>query len=398
MSLLLNLLRQVLEYYGVPPEELLQRCEVLLNGIAHRIEPHLPSNAFSRTHLQQLCAISRNYSMSWIWERKKYGPTRSFVRRLGQILSLTPSQRPHLQLVQNLNSLESEQSRTVTPSLADVLWLADDREPSARFRFDEWNEVVPRTTFPMSTTSNRRAQKGTVVEEDALNKISALEDELARLRAQIAAIVTVHGARNGDHLTCSDAVNSSNSPCSILPKPPITSTPVLITHCNTVTPPPPPPPPPVLLPSGFDPHNSAVELIKQRRAARKIRSVSDSAALQKDETLPSMMDVLKDINKVKLRAVERSPGGTPLSKSKKTVRSQWDPAALIAEALKEKFAAQNNVNDSFDKENRSYDASPFSSPDTPMVGRHIWKPSIKQALNRTEELVQVSATKARVLI
>lgn len=49
------------------------------------------------------------------------------------------------------------------------------------------------------------------------------------------------------------------------------------------------------------------------------------------------------------------------------VKSQWDPAALIAEALKEKFAAQNNISDSFDKENRSYDASPFSSPDTPMV-------------------------------
>ncbi|KAJ6660129.1 hypothetical protein lerEdw1_018056 [Lerista edwardsae] len=58
MSLLLNLLRQLLEYYGVPPE----------------------------------------------------------------------------QLVQNLNSLESEQSSTVAPSLADVLWMAGDREPSARFR------------------------------------------------------------------------------------------------------------------------------------------------------------------------------------------------------------------------------------------------------------------------
>ncbi|KAJ6660112.1 hypothetical protein lerEdw1_018038 [Lerista edwardsae] len=285
-------------------------------------------------------------------------------------------------------------------------------------RFDGWNEVVPLTTFPVTTASNRRGQKGTVVEEDAFKKISALEDELAHLRAQIAAIVTMHGARNGNLSSKfvwllimmplflvsplsnyigsslvsvgSAAVNSSDSPTGIHPKPPMTSSPVLTT--------PPPPPPPVMLSSGVDPRHSAIELIKQRRAASKTRSVSDSAALQKDKTLPSMMDVLKDINKVKLRAVERSPGGTPLPKSKATVTSQWDPAALIAEALKEKFAAQNSVNDSFDKENRSYDASPFSSPDTPLVGRLVWKPSIKPALNRREELVQVPAIKARVLI
>lgn len=94
-------------------------------------------------------------------------------------------------------------------------------------------------------------------------------------------------------------MNSSNSLSSIHPKPPMTSAPVL------TTPLPPPLPPPVMLSSGVDPCNSAMELIKQRRAASKTRSVSDSAALQKDKTLPSMMDVLKDINKVKLRAVER---------------------------------------------------------------------------------------------
>ena len=43
-----------------------------------------------------------------------------------------------------------------------------------------------------------------------------------------------------------------------------------------------------------------------------------------------------------------------------------DPAALIAEALKKKFAHKPK-DDSFDKENCSAELSPFSSPDTPRV-------------------------------
>lgn len=62
----------------------------------------------------------------------------------------------------------------------------------------------------------------------------------------------------------------------------------------------------------------------------------------------------------------RSPGGTPLPRIKKTIRSHWDPAAVIAEALKQKFASQRH-DDSFDKENRSCDESPFSSPENHAV-------------------------------
>ncbi|KAF7254626.1 Mitochondrial fission regulator 2 [Varanus komodoensis] len=138
MSLLLNLLKQLLEYYGVPPELLLRRCKICLNRIAHMIGSHLSSNTLSRTHFQHLCAISRSclvrfinpppytfllasifrsmqcigqYSkkehfsscilklqISWAWERKEYGSTRSFIRRLGNCLLLTPTPRPHFPL------------------------------------------------------------------------------------------------------------------------------------------------------------------------------------------------------------------------------------------------------------------------------------------------------------
>ncbi|XP_048345972.1 mitochondrial fission regulator 2 isoform X2 [Sphaerodactylus townsendi] len=391
MSLLLSLLRQLLEYYGVPPEVVLQRCEICLYRIARMFRSHHPLNTFSEILFQQLRAISRSYLMSWSWETKKYGSTRSFVRRLGKIISLAPYPRAHIQLVRCLNSLDSMEHSivsSVTPSLADVLWIPNGNgESSARFRFDEQAESV----LLSAASSKRTAPKAIVENGNAIKKISALEEELSHLRAQIAAIISVHGARS--YHSCSDTVNSSNTPWSTFPQSAMTSTPASISPCTTVIPP--PPPLPDALPSQRDPHISTTELIKQRRAANKIKDVNGGARCQKAEGVPSMTDVLKDINKVKLRAIERSPGGTPLPKTKKVNRLQWDPAALIAKALKEKFAAHSSYDDSFDKENRSSDASPFSSPETPVIGHHILKPNTKQARIKAEEFKQVSATRAR---
>ncbi|XP_044304870.1 mitochondrial fission regulator 2 [Varanus komodoensis] len=384
MSLLLNLLKQLLEYYGVPPELLLRRCKICLNRIAHMIGSHLSSNTLSRTHFQHLCAISRSCLISWAWERKEYGSTRSFIRRLGNCLLLTPTPRPHFPMIQSLNSLESDQSYYIAPSLADVLWMADDdRAQCAKFRYDEWREVVTPSTLPAPVGSKEIVQKTTVVNEDAFQKISALENELAHLRRQIASIVAADRTGN-------DQSRTMKSHSGGLPQPTMTSSPVPVSLCNVVVPPAPPPPP---LPSNLDSCNSAIELIKQRRAANPGRHITESVGWKTVKTAPSMMDVLKDMKKVKLRTVERSPGGTPLPKTKKIMQSSWDPAALIAEALKEKFASQSNGEDSFDKENRSYGASPFSSPDTPVVGCRILKPSMKQTYIRAEELTHVSATK-----
>lgn len=68
-----------------------------------------------------------------------------------------------------------------------------------------------------------------------------------------------------------------------------------------------------------------------------------------------------------LSFLSRSPGGTPVTRrrSKGGVASLSDPAALIAEALKRKFA-QHRHNNSSDKEN-SLELSPFGSPESPKV-------------------------------
>lgn len=63
----------------------------------------------------------------------------------------------------------------------------------------------------------------------------------------------------------------------------------------------------------------------------------------------------------------RSPGGTPLPRTKKRRSLPLDPVSLLTRALKQKFAHQTYDDDSSDKENRSFDASPFSSPEAPMV-------------------------------
>lgn len=65
--------------------------------------------------------------------------------------------------------------------------------------------------------------------------------------------------------------------------------------------------------------------------------------------------------------LSRSPGGTPVGRrrSKGGAALLNDPAALIAEALKRKFAKHRH-NNSSDKEN-SLDLSPFGSPEVPKV-------------------------------
>uniref|UniRef100_A0A4W5MQI3 Mitochondrial fission regulator n=1 Tax=Hucho hucho TaxID=62062 RepID=A0A4W5MQI3_9TELE len=176
----------------------------------------------------------------------------------------------------------------------------------------------------------------------ALRKITALEDELLKLRAQIAMIVTAppSGPAHSQNLPGTPGM----SPASVL-----TSTP----PC-----PPPPPPPPCPPPPSSSVELSAVEdLIQQGREASKGHAVGQGP-------VPTMLDVLNNLNQVKLRSVQRSPGGTPVRRRRsKGTALLSDPASMIAEALRRKFA-HRRLDDSFDKENRSAELSPFGSPDT----------------------------------
>ncbi|NXP91758.1 MTFR2 regulator, partial [Passerina amoena] len=309
-----------------------------------------------------------------VCREKEYGSTRSVVRRLGTILAFEPYPRPYFPFVQDPSPIGYDEQNAapapVAPSLADVLWVANDEgQACTRLRTElrrkEKSTGPPDPYLRLDSVQHipKSSPQKVGVDQAALQKISALEAELTFLRAQIAAIVSVQTLGS----IPSQAFKTLSTADGFYPLPAMTSTPLSVSHNHFVIPS--PPPLPSGAPSAVDASNSALELIKQRRAARNSDSAAaNSADHQGTKNFPSMMDVLKDLNKVQLRAVERSPGGTPLSRPKKMQSSDWDPVAVLTHALKQKFAHKNDdEDDSLDKENNSFDSSSFSSPEVPVV-------------------------------
>ncbi|XP_027706557.1 mitochondrial fission regulator 2 isoform X2 [Vombatus ursinus] len=386
MSLMLNLLRQLLEYFGIPREQFTPIWEAHANGrsIVRVIVTRLSSNLFSRADLYQLWATILS-----IWENKEYGSTRSVVRSIGKILPLEPCPRPNFELFQYLNSLDYDQHGSaltpIVPTFADILCVANEDIGLAKFRNCIWKNYkdktelfnsVPPSLIPVSR--QRKQINDLPVTEAAIKKIAALEDELSILRSQIAAIVGIQETENSR--STFDSLTSYDMPDNLGPLPSTTSSHSSVPRCfspSVIHPPPPPPPPPLLPPSSTpsvsdisDSGSSRDGLIKERHVTNKTDS-SKCAKNQRTKDVPSIMDVLKDMDKVKLRAIERSPGGRPVHKSRRQ-SSHWDPVSIISHALKQKFAFQEG--DSFEKESSSWDSS-FSSPETPKFGRPILQPN-----------------------
>lgn len=349
-----------------------------------------------------------------IWINKDYGSTRSIVRIIGKILPLEPCPRPNFELIPLLNSVESGNCGSVIPSFADILCVANDEEANyLRFRNVIWkNEEEEKSKFfhplqvvwdPLSPAPrhNKPMKNDQPVSEAAIKKIAALEDELTFLRSQIATIVQMQELKNrtnsgsfdlndgpgglgqmpssetAQQSVESDPFSSSGLPC---PPPP----PPLPPHFSSL------PPPCSLVQPGSnntcDSDNSATKMKKQHPSAASKTNYSHHSKNQKNQDVPNMLDVLKDMNKIKLRAIERSPGGRPIHKRKRQ-NSQWDPVSLISQALKQKFAFQGD--DSFEKENRSWESSPFSSPETSRFGHHISQSELKEELTNTKGVTKV---------
>ncbi|NXH83429.1 MTFR1 regulator, partial [Edolisoma coerulescens] len=267
---------------------------------------------------------------SVLWSSKPYGSSRSIVRKIGTNLSLIQCPRVHFQLISHVTEGNSpaQLREDAVASFADVGWIAEDEgEVSTRLRSEVWSKPTqplpgeahhsrksPCRQMPLQSPEEEPVPRSAVMaNEEALQKISALENELASLRAQIAKIVTLQEQQN---LT---TVGSS----------PVASAAVAV-------PPPPPPPPPPLPPpppSGLQQSKSAIDLIKERRNKKMNAGQNVVENGPKKPEVPNMLEILKDMNSVKLRSVKRSSEGT-----KSKVSQPADPATLIAEALKKKFA------------------------------------------------------------
>nr|XP_021503020.1 mitochondrial fission regulator 2 isoform X2 [Meriones unguiculatus] len=282
-----------------------------------------------------------------------------------------PLHKPPL-LMHLMNSKESEDYEPGVPSFADVLCVASDEEASClRFRHSIWKKEEEREIAlfhpsklvwdPSSPAlrQNKPVKDDLSVNDAAVKKIAALEDELAFLRSQIAAIVTMQDPREG-FIDLSDG-------CSVEQAPSMSVTtglsgepdhfPSVVLSSSSSPPPPPPLPQFFLQPPSSPPLQPGSAHTCEMKWHSSVKKTHDS---QRVSDVPHMLDVLKDMNKVKLRPVERSPGGRPIQK-KKRQSSQWDPVSVISNALKQKFAF---LDDSFDNENRSWECSPFSSPET----------------------------------
>ncbi|KAM9627012.1 mitochondrial fission regulator 1 isoform 1-T2 [Trichechus inunguis] len=265
---------------------------------------------------------------SVLWSGKPYGSSRSIVRKIGTNLSLIQCPRVQFQLTSHEAEWSSSHpGEDAVASFADVGWVAKERgECSTRIRTEvrsrhqlqddlTFFEKPPSRQVSLSNLSQEEPPPRTaaLASEEALQKICALENELAALRAQIAKIVTLQEQQT---LTAGDL----NSTASATTAPP------------SVLPPPPPPPPP--LPSaGFHQGRSAIDLIKERREQKASAGKILVKNSPKKPDMPNMLEILKDINSVKLRSVKRSEQDV-----KPKPVDTADPAALIAEALKKKFA------------------------------------------------------------
>ncbi|XP_078069789.1 mitochondrial fission regulator 2 [Mustelus asterias] len=336
MSRLLNFICELLEYFGISSDLLIQQ-----------------------------------------WQSKPYGQSRSIVRRIGSSLPLNHWPRVCFQLLEGLRVPDScnYSHKPMVPSLADVLWIADDEgETFTRFRNEVRSVKVEQMINPMqercrptASMNHLKSRNSTwnigASNENALNKISQLEDELSRLRSQIAMLVTMQDQRSG----------TPSTPAASVPPPKLTSTPLGALYDPSPTAPPPPPPPPPM--STTD--NSAASAQDLVRKCQAMKSNSSHVTIKSKPTENSsrsfsMMDVLKDMQNVKLRVVARSPGGTPMGKKPAIKAPVSDPAALIADALKRKFS-HRYLNDSSDNENELFEFSPLSSPETSRFGQHHLK-------------------------
>jgi len=170
-----------------------------------------------------------------------------------------------------------------------------------------------------SSTENKPSAEGA--------KINQLEDELAKLRAQIAMIVSGSAPL---------APPSQPAPIAVVP-------PIIL---QAPPPPPPPPPPPA-------PSNNIAPVIKINKTA-----VKQTKKVDEEESAPNLSDVLRGLSSVKLKSVpNRSPGGTPMKAIKSSKAESNDPADIIARALKEKF---RNTRTSYDSPETDSSPSGFS--------------------------------------
>ncbi|PVD23188.1 hypothetical protein C0Q70_16451 [Pomacea canaliculata] len=154
----------------------------------------------------------------------------------------------------------------------------------------------------------------------------------------------------------------------------------------------PPPPPPMMLPSLKQTKpvvgGSLSEILKQVSLTTPSSDSNSNNNNSKKGSL-DMTTVLKDLGKVKLKPVERSPGGTPVNKNPKP--SATDPASIIAEALKRKFRNHVQHSPDVDKENENHDFDSSDNSPKFKFGQHVLRKT-QRRLSLIQETTQLATS------
>ncbi|KAM5211553.1 mitochondrial fission regulator 1 [Hipposideros larvatus] len=295
---------------------------------------------------------------SVLWSGKPYGSSRSIVRKIGTNLSLIQCPRVQFQLTSPTTGRSpSLPEEDAVASFADVGWVAtEEGERSTRRRTEVQSRPPRQDDLPFSEKPPSRPcslpnlspeeppPKTPLANEEALQKICALENELAALRAQIAKIVILQEQQN---LVTGDVDSATVTPAA---------------PCV------PPPPPPPLPPSAPPQSASAIDLIRARREKKAGAGNTLDKDNPKKPDMPNMLEILKDINSVKLRSVKRSE-----QELKPKPVDTTDPAALIAEALKKKFAYRYRSNSQGEAEKGTPKSAAEATSETVLFGPHMLK-------------------------
>ncbi|XP_037097757.1 mitochondrial fission regulator 1-like [Syngnathus acus] len=289
-----------------------------------------------------------------IWQNKPHGSTRSVVRRIGSTLPLKPPQRACFQELPGLPSLRPMDGPMV-PTLADIAWIvADEEETYARVRSDsrplkhEWRPTPLLVLHRNSSVPNFR-REGKRMEGlrkpgvTALNRTTALQDELSKLRAQIAKIVAEDTGSNPltpDLLSPDDTTMSfSMAPFETAPYQPAATVAAsfvisdvteedeeeeddekdMVSVVSELVP---DPLPPVSMTA-----SATFDLDRPSMDYREAEE--DTVSLSKSTSFADVMDILKDMNRMKMSKDRFNRGCTSLREE--------DSASLISEALRKKF-------------------------------------------------------------
>ncbi|XP_021346545.1 mitochondrial fission regulator 2-like isoform X2 [Mizuhopecten yessoensis] len=400
-----EILRVVLDYVGIDMDDMSEYLGSL-NNRSRRALFHMHRAIVAKWHHS---IIEPRVRMSNRWSHWRSDVRhRSLVRIIGTSLPLHPAKRLKIQSHMlrhrtRQDSCDSDVSlfsmtSTVSSSQADLMWVEEDLGDNCiRVRAQKNEDVDDCDTLddfdndfmlrnegvrsPMNSTMISSVSMMSSCDPAAIHKITAMEDELTALRNQMAMLVLMQEQANQSQVSssvCATPTENSAPPTS-------TPTAELLDMFTPPLPPPPPslyeplppdsladclPPPPVYFGVSMPPPPPAAPVTPSSKSSQDMSTPLQPTVLadkmnwknsRETENTCTLTDILKGLGSVKLRSIQRSPGGTPL-KVRRPDREcdRSDPAALIAQALKKKFAQQMTYSPDTDKENDNHD---FSSSD-----------------------------------